>query len=86
MAGALTLPLLLPFLNDGDELEGAGWVLRTLGGGGRSGGGGDGSSRPRISAAIFSSVALRSATRSAMSASRSLSSSACKDSGEAESL
>lgn len=53
--------------------------------GGRSGcGGGGGTFRSSISAASFCSVALRSATRSAMRASRSLSSSSCRDSGRDE--
>lgn len=75
---------LLPVLLAGDvgeAREEAGCALRPLGGGGRSVGGGDGTFRPSISAASFSSVALRSATRSAMSASKSLSSSSWRDSG-----
>lgn len=63
-----------------EEVE-AGIVFRPLGGGGKSGGGGDGVLRCFISAASFCSVALRSATKSAMSASKSLSSSSCRDSG-----
>lgn len=51
-----------------------------LGGRDTSGGGSDGTLRLSISAASFSSVALRSATKSAMSASKSLSSSSWRDS------
>ncbi|TNN57161.1 hypothetical protein EYF80_032591 [Liparis tanakae] len=58
-----------------------GRTLRPPGGGCRFGGGGDGSFRSSICAASFSSVALRSAIRSAMSASRSVSSSSLRDSG-----
>lgn len=50
------------------------------GGGGRSGGAGDGTFKSFMSAASFCSVALRSATKSAMSASKSLSSSSWRDS------
>lgn len=57
-------------------LEEATHVLRPCGGAGRSDGGGGGDTiRSSICAASFSSVAFRSATRSAMRASRSLSSS-----------
>lgn len=76
-AGVLTLLLAL-LAGDAGE---AGCVVRPLGGGGRPDGGGDGAFRPCISAASFSSVALRSATRSAMSASKSVSSSSWRDSG-----
>lgn len=55
-------------------------MLRPIGGGGRSGEGGDGTFRPFISAASFTSVALRSAIKSDMSASKSLSSSSWRDS------
>lgn len=51
-----------------------------LGGGGRSGVAGDGTFKSFMSAASFCSVALRSATKSAMSASKSLSSSSWRDS------
>lgn len=80
-AGVLTLLLVLPAGDVGEGRKGAGCVLGPLGGGGRSGGGGDGNFRPCLSAASFSSVASRSATRSAMRASRSLSSSSWRDSG-----
>lgn len=81
-AGVLTLlPALLTASDAGKAREEAEWVLRPSGGGGRSDGGGDGTFRPCISAASFSSVALRSATRSAISASKSLSSSSWRDSG-----
>lgn len=77
-AGLLTLLLVLPSSDVGEvreeELE-AGIVFRPLGGDGKSGGGGDGVLRSLISAASFCSVALRSATKSAISASKSLSSS-----------
>lgn len=77
-AGVLTLLLVLLSSDVGEvkeeDLE-AGIVFSPLGGGGKSGGGGDGVLRSFISAASFCSVALRSATKSAMSASKSLSSS-----------
>lgn len=72
-AGALALLLVL--------LEGDADEARPVGGGGRSGLGGDITFRSWISAASFSSVALRSATKSAISASKSLSSSSLRDSG-----
>lgn len=72
---------LLRVLLAGEAWGEAEWVLRPLGGGGKSDWGGDGTFRPSISAASFSSVALRSATKSAMSASKSLSSSSWSDSG-----
>lgn len=78
MAEEERLLALLPVLLAGDigeAREGAGWMPRSLGGGG------DGTFKLCISAASFSSVALRSATRSAMRASRSLSSSSLRDSG-----
>lgn len=77
-AGVLTLLLALPPSDVGEAREGeleAGIVFRPLGGGGKSDGGGEGVLRSFISAASFCSVALRSATKSAMSASKSLSSS-----------
>lgn len=80
-AGVLTLLLVLLAGDAGEARERAGCALRPLGGGGKSDGGGDGTFRPSISAASFSSVALRSATKSAMSASKSLSSSSWRDSG-----
>lgn len=58
----------------------AGTVSKSLGGGGRSCGAGDGTFRSSISAASFCSVALRSAIKSDMSASKSLSSSSWRDS------
>lgn len=65
--------------NEGDVIEEASWSLRPLDGGGSSDEGFGGTSRPCISAASFSSVALRSATRSAMRASKSLSSKSFRD-------
>lgn len=79
-AEVLTLLLVLLAGDVGEAREEAGCVFRPIGGGGRSDGGGDGTFRPSISAASFSSVALRSATRSAMRASKSLSSSSLRDS------
>lgn len=79
--GVLTLLLMLLAGDVVEAKEEAGWLLRPWGGGGRSCEGGDGTFRPCISAASFSSVALRSATKSAMSASRSFSSSSLRDSG-----
>lgn len=78
-AGPLTLQTALPTSGDvgkvvEEEAEGAELAPPLFGGGG-------GTSSSSISAAIFCSVALRSATRSAMRASRSLSSSSCRDSG-----
>lgn len=74
-AGVLTL---LPLPCVVDALEDAGSALRPVGGGGRS----DDAFMSGFSAAkSFSSVALRSATKSAMSASKSLSSSSLRDSG-----
>lgn len=80
-AGVLTLLPVLLAGEVGEAYDEAGCVLRSVGGGGKSDGGGDGTFRPCISAASFSSVALRSATKSAMSASRSVSSSSLRDSG-----
>lgn len=60
------------------EVEEAGPALALFGG--RSGVGGGGTFSSSLSAASFCSVALRSAIRSAMRASRSLSSSSCRDS------
>ena len=83
--GVLTLLLLLLAGDVGEARDNAGRVLRPLGGrpgGDRPGGGGDGAFRPSISAASFSSEALRSATRSAMRASRSVSSSSWRDAEE----
>lgn len=80
MAEEAGVLILLLMLLAGDVGE-AGKVLRPLGGGGRSGGGGDGTFRSCISAASFCSVALRSAIKSAMRASRSLSSNSWRDSG-----
>lgn len=71
--------LLVGDVGDGKEVE-AGTEKKPIGGG-RSDGGGDGIFRSCISAASFCSVALISATKSAMSASRSLSSSSWRDSG-----
>lgn len=80
-AGVLTLLLVLLARDDGEAREEVGRTLRPVGGGGsRSGEGGVGTFRPSICAASFSSVALRSATKSAMSASRSQSSSSLRDS------
>lgn len=76
----LTLLLVLLAGDAGEAREEAGWVLRPLGGGGKSGGGSDGTFRTSFCAANFSSVALRSATKSAMSASKSQSSSSLRDS------
>lgn len=81
--GVLTLLLLLP-ADDGEMCDGAGSMLRPLGGGGKSGWDADGAFKHSISVANFSSVALRSAIKSAMSASKSLPSSSWRDSGEAE--
>lgn len=76
----LLLVLLAGEVGDGREVE-AGTEQRPTGGGGRSDGGGDGTFKSFISAASFCSVAFKSATKSAMSASRSLSSSSWRDSG-----
>lgn len=71
----MVLALLLALLGgDGSE-------ARPVGAGGRSCLGGDSTFRSLMSAASFSSVALRSATKSAISASKSLSSSSLRDSG-----
>lgn len=75
----LLLALLAGDVGDGREVE-AGTEQRPIGGGGRSDGGG-GTIISCIPAASFCSVAFRSATKSAMSASRSLSSSSWRDSG-----
>ena len=82
-AEVLTLLLVLLAGDTGEARVGAGFVLGPVGsgGGGRSAVVGDGVFRPCISAASFSSVALRSATKSAMRASKSLSSSSWRDSG-----
>ncbi len=79
-AEVLTLLLVLLAGDVGEAREDAGFVLRPWGGGGRSDEGGDGTFRSSISAASFCSVALRSATKSAMRASKSLSSSSLRDS------
>lgn len=85
--GVVTLLLVLLFpgeVDDDDVMEEAGWKLSPLGGGGWSDEDDGGTSRPCISAASFSSVALRSATRSAMRASKSLSSSSFRDAEKEE--
>lgn len=80
-AGLLTL--LLPTSGDEgevieEEVEETGRPPALFGG--RAGVGGEGNFGSSFSTANFSSVALRSAIRSAMRASRSLSSSSCRDS------
>lgn len=80
----VTLLLLLFPGDGGDVMEEAGWRPRPLGGGSRFDED-DGAFRPCISASSFFSVSLRSATRSAIRASKSLSSRSCRDAGGAES-